>query len=111
MRARVHGLAGHRRRVLPALVVGPQALRQRLWLARGGYGLVVVVLVVGHGHFVGAGAVLGEVVSLTAGALGFTSLADSAGDAFRGCAGVSDGAAEGDCVAGIAGVADAPEFK
>jgi hypothetical protein len=117
MRAGIHGLARHGGRVLAALVVGPQALRQRAGFARRGDRLVVVVLVVRHRHFdgtcaagsAGGGAVLGDVVSLTAGAWLVDSPAGADCDV-SGWGTVSAGDCAGACCAGIAGVAEAPEL-
>jgi hypothetical protein len=111
--------------MLAAFVVGPHALRQRPWLARRRDRLVIVVLVVGHGHFCGGavsaggavpgdGAVLGEAVSLVAVEVVACGCAAPASWPWGGWpSGSVDGTVagcEGMEVGGMAGVADCPEL-
>jgi hypothetical protein len=113
VRLGIDGRARLGRRVLAALVVGPQPLGERPRLARRRHRLVVVVAVVRHAYFgasdfagsVANGAVLGNAVSLVAGAV---VTADCAGATVPAASGVSVAADGG--LAGISGVAEAPEL-
>jgi len=109
MGARIHRLARLCGRMLAALVVRTQPLGQRPRFAWGRHRLVIVVLVVGHGHFAG-GAVFGEAVSLVAGDVldGAWAGAGSCEGAGwpSGCVDGTVAGCEGVDVAGMAGVAD-----